>query len=126
MFNSDHKVTRLLFLLLSAAIATTTIAAPLPGGYPQIKEFQNLGSIGSIEKFGGKIVVNDQEYNLPKSVVVYASGGKLGTLRDLRTGKSVGLFSDSGSDESFPRVSEIWIFPRGYKIDVDSFNPKED
>jgi len=125
MSNSIYKFT-LLFLFVGGLMATPTFGAALPGGFPGIGDFHNLGTVDSIEKYKSRIVVNDQEYVLPSNVVVHTSNGSIGNLRNLRTGRSVGIFTIGDSNTSLSSVSEIWVFPRGYTVDENSISRKDD
>jgi len=124
MFNSTYKFT-LLLLFVSGLVAAPTFATGLPNGFPSIGEYHNLGTVDSIEKYKSRIVVNDQEYILPNNVVVHTSNNNIGSLRNVRTGKSVGVFTTGGSNTSLSNISEIWVFPRGYTIDKNSIRRED-
>ncbi len=122
MFNSIYKIT-LLSLLICGWAATPAFAANnLPSGYPDIKDYENLGTVDSIEQSKSRIVVNDQDYILPTDVTVHTPGNMTGSLRDVRKGNKVGVIADSGSKTSLPSITAIWVFPSGFSIDADARN----
>lgn len=121
MFNSIYKFIPML-LLVCGLMATPAFAAKLPSGYPDIKDYENLGTVDSIEKSKSRIVVNDQEYILPIGVVVHTPRKKIGSLRDVRKGNKVGVIADSGSKISLPSITAIWVLPRNFSIDADTRN----
>ncbi len=124
MFNSIYKYT-LLLLLVCGWVATPAFAAKLPSGYPDIQDYQNLGTVDSMMTSKNRIVVNDQEYILPSGVIVHTPRKKIASLRDVRKGKQVGVIAKSGSATSLPSVLEIWVFPRNFTVDADAISPEE-
>ena len=105
----------LLLLLMTGFIMQQAVAAKLPAGYPRFEEFQNTGTIDSVDIKTSRIVVNDQEYQTRSNVIVVLPGKKNATLKSLKIGSVAGIFFSSGDTDSQPTATEIWVFPRNFK-----------
>ena len=91
-------------------------AANLPAGYPKQNEFQSIGTVDSIMSRQKLIVINDQEYILPENIIIVTPGKKNSRLRDVRLGRTAGIFFTEGSETSMPKVTEIWVLPRNFVV----------
>jgi len=108
-----------MLLLCSGLMISSASAAKLPSWYPDPNVFQNLGTVDSMARLKGKIVVNDQEYQLPMGVLVHTPGKKNAGLLSVREGKLVAITSDNGNSEQRPKVTEIWVLPPNYVLPAD-------
>ena len=105
----------LLLLLMTGFIMQQAFAANLPAGYPKLEEFQNTGTIDSVDIKTSLIVVNDQEYQTRSNIIIVLPGKKNATLKNLKTGSVAGIFFNDGDSDSQPTVTEVWVFPRNFK-----------
>jgi len=105
--------TVLLFILLGGLLSHV-FAANLPSGYPKLNEFQSMGSVDSLNIRTNKIVIGDQEFIIPANIIIVTPDKKNSTLRDIRVGKTAGIFFNAGTPERMPILNEIWVLPRNF------------
>jgi hypothetical protein len=111
--NSISNRTVILFILLGSLLSPV-FAANLPSGYPKLNEFQRTGTVDSLNFRAKKIVIGDQEFIIPANIIVVTPNKKNSTLRDIRLGKTAGIFFNAGTAERMPIVNEIWVLPRNF------------
>jgi hypothetical protein len=110
MYKSYYKSVFILFLL-TGLLCSTSYAANLPAGYPKQNEFQSIGTVDSVTTRKKLIVINDQEYIVPENIIVVTPRKRNSSLRDVRLGRTAGIFFTEGSETSMPKVTEIWVLP---------------
>jgi len=105
-----HKTLALLCLMV--VVANPLYAANLPSGYPDLDEFQRIGTIDSLQIRANTIVIDDQEYNISPNIIVVMPNRRNSSLKDIQAGKTTGIFFNAGSTQRMPVVNEIWVLPR--------------
>jgi len=115
MYKSYYKSVFILLLLIGL-LCSTSYAANLPAGYPKQSEFQSIGTVDSVTARQKLVVINDQEYIVPENIIVVTPDKKNSSLRDVRLGRTAGIFFTEGSETSMPKVTEIWVLPRNFVV----------
>lgn len=104
------KLTALLFML---GLPFSIMASQLPSYYPN--QFDNVGTIQSINISTGAIEVRDKKLQLSSSVKVNSLATRHATKSNLNSGMNIG-FSLS-NEAGVKTISEVWILPNNYFYD---------
>jgi len=111
----NHAIASLIMLVAFAGTGLNPVfAANLPSGYPALNEFQSIGIVDSLEARANKIVIDDQEFTISSNVIIVVPNKRNSSVRDIRTGKTTGIFFSDGTVEEMPVVNEIWVFPLNF------------
>lgn len=103
------KSLRLIALLFMGLAMTASLAAQLPGNYPE--GFTDAGTIDAIDLDRRVLILGDMRYPLGDVVRVHETNGKSRALSPRDVGKEAGI-STSAAGRSI--VREVWMLPRGY------------
>lgn len=95
-------------LLLSAAVSTTTVAAPAGASFNAPAE---NGKIERVDFANGELVVDDTRLRLSERVAVYTHRGFPTTADALHKGMRI-AFDLSRDEAGQPYVSVIWILSK--------------
>lgn len=97
--------------LISMVIANSSVSASsLPEYYPS--NFSFNGTLGRIDKHTGILVINDRSIKISARLRVYTTNTEYGTIHTLQTGQHVAIRTAQGNT----LLTEIWVLPKGYKI----------
>lgn len=103
------KSLRLIALLFMGLAMTASLAAQLPGNYPE--GFTDAGTIDAIDLDRRVLILGDMQYSMGDVVRVHETNGKSRALSPRDVGKEAGI-STSAAGRSI--VREVWMLPRGY------------
>lgn len=88
-----------LFLLLRAPTASAE----------EVRADRNAGQVDSVDLQNGTVVINDISYRLVSGTMVYSSGGRSVSLRQLRKGVAVRYKLHPTAGGSQPLITELQI-----------------
>lgn len=105
------KTLQLTLVALSLLVTVTASRADtLPDYYP--KTFAIFGTLSGIDARSQTISINDQGQRYDVNINVHTQTRQLSSLKDLRTGMTVGASQTGGRDS---RITEIWVLPKSYR-----------
>lgn len=112
-----------MLLLFAGLMNSSASAATLPTWYPDPSQFQNMGTVDRMARIQGVIVINDELYKLPSSVVVHTTSKQIDSLLSVREGKKVGITFTGGNSKHAASITEIWVLPTNYDLNTNGYNP---
>ncbi len=99
-------------LLTTAFLAVVFMAGSLQIAAEPQRTFGFSGTVDSLDRSSGSLVVEDRLFHLNESTRVLKLRGGKGNLSDITAGARIGFYPRRGDNAP---LSEIWILPKNWK-----------